>query len=78
MEEPSYDKINGKYICKSKGCSHYSEEEGCTLGKVSITCDNNDCRFNKQISSLGVYTCSCMDVHLDADGKCLGFLPLVR
>ena len=44
---------------------------GCKLRKVGLTCDNGECKFNVSPRP-GVYQCGCMDVHLDADGKCLG------
>jgi hypothetical protein len=42
------------------------------MGKASVTCDNNDCKWNKKIDDYGIYVCQSMDVHLDADGRCLG------
>ena len=58
-------KQDGRWVCQAKECIHWSLE-GCKLGKVSLTCDNDDCKWNKKGH------CGCMDVHLDADGKCLG------
>ena len=64
-------KIDGRYICKAKKCKHWLEGGGCELGKSSVTCDNIDCKWNKQIAP-GVYGCISMDIHLDANGKCYG------
>lgn len=63
-------KVNGKWVCHAEKCPHRLEDGGCGLGKVSLTCDNNACQFNKQLAP-GVYGCISMDVHLDAEGKCL-------
>ena len=63
----TWKKENGRYVCQAKHCPHWSKE-GCLIGKVSLTCDNDDCRWNKEGH------CVCMDVHLDADGKCLGYV----
>uniref|UniRef100_A0A6M3IEW4 Uncharacterized protein n=1 Tax=viral metagenome TaxID=1070528 RepID=A0A6M3IEW4_9ZZZZ len=64
-------KVNGRYLCKAKECGQWTEN-GCLLRKVGLTCDNGECEFN--VSPIpGVYQCGCMDVHLDSDGKCLGF-----
>lgn len=62
----------GRWVCDAKQCTHYLKGGGCKLGKISLTCDNNDCRWNKQLAP-GIYGCISMDVHLNADGKCLGF-----
>lgn len=51
-------------------CIHYGKGGTCKLGKVSLTCDNNDCKHNKSLAP-GVYGCQSMDIHLNADGKCL-------
>lgn len=41
--------------------------------KVSLSCDNEECKWNIKIADRSPsHACSCMDVHLDADGKCLG------
>jgi len=61
----TWKNIDGRWVCQAKHCPHWSPD-GCKLGKVSLTCDDNDCRWNKEGH------CGCMDVHLDADGKCLG------
>lgn len=63
----SWEKVNGRYVCQAKHCPHWSEK-GCLIGKVSLSCDNDDCVWNKE------GRCGCMDVHLDADGKCLGMV----
>jgi len=68
----TWEKINGRWICQAKQCTHWLEGGGCKLGKISLTCDNNDCGLNKEFAP-GIYGCQGMDVHLDADGKCLGF-----
>ncbi len=61
----TWEKQDGRWVCLAKECTHWSDT-GCLLGKVSLTCDNDDCKWNTQGH------CTCMDVHLDADGKCLG------
>lgn len=67
----TFKKCNGRYFCEAKKCKQWTLD-GCLLRKVSLTCDNMECKFN--VSPIpGVYQCGCMDVHLDADGKCLGF-----
>jgi hypothetical protein len=63
-------KENGKYVCQAKSCPHRLENGGCKMGKVSLTCDDNECEFNVSTAP-GVYGCKSMDVHLGADGKCL-------
>jgi len=60
-----YVKQDGRWICQATQCNHWTKE-GCELGKVSLTCDDDDCQWNE-----GGH-CKSMDVHLDADGKCLG------
>lgn len=65
----TWEKVDGRWVCQAKDCLHWSER-GCRLGKVSLSCDNDDCKWN-QGGELGGH-CGCMDVHLDADGKCLG------
>ncbi len=65
------EKIAGRYVCMAKSCPHRLEGGGCKLGKISLTCDNNDCQWNIAIAP-GVSGCKCMDLHLDADGECIG------
>jgi len=67
----TWKKLEGRYFCEAKECKQWTSE-GCKLRKVGLTCDNGECKFNVS-PILGVYQCGCMDVHLDADGKCLGF-----
>jgi hypothetical protein len=69
----TWKKVDGKWQCQAKECIHYGENGKCKIGKVSLTCDNNDCCWNTQIDGHGIYVCQSMDVHLDANGKCLGF-----
>jgi len=70
MSKTTWKKCNGRYLCIAKECKQWTPD-GCKLRKVGLTCDNNDCYFN--VSPVpGIYQCGCMDVHLDADGKCLG------
>ena len=69
----TWDKVDGRYTCQAKHCLNHLSGGGCKLGKVSLTCDNGECKFNRKVDDFGIYTCSNMDVHLDADGKCLGF-----
>lgn len=72
MNECTWKKIDGRWICQAKQCPHWSKD-GCQLGKVSLTCDNDDCKWNSARLKLDTKGhCGCMDVHLDADGKCLG------
>ena len=68
----TWEQESGRWVCKASGCSHYLEGGGCKLGKVSLTCDNNACRWNKKVEGYGIYVCSCMDIHLDANGQCYG------
>lgn len=63
----TWEKKDGRYVCQAVMCAHWSEH-GCKLGKVSLSCDNDECAWNRD------HRCGCMDVHLDADGKCLGFV----
>lgn len=63
----TWKKEGGRYICMAKHCPHWSEGN-CLIGKVTLSCDNEDCDWN----SKGNHRCKVMDVHLDADGKCLG------
>lgn len=67
----TWKKFEGRYFCEAKECKQW-RPMGCRLRKVSLTCDNNECKFNVSVIP-GTYQCGCMDVHLDADGKCIGF-----
>ncbi len=68
----TWEKKDGRYICQAKHCPHWSKE-GCKIGKVSLTCDNDECKWNSARLKLNTEGhCGCMNVHLDADGKCLG------
>lgn len=71
MGECTWKKIDGRWQCMAQMCEHWDDGK-CKLGKVSLTCDNNDCRWNQQIVP-GIYVCQSMDIHLDANAKCLGF-----
>lgn len=74
MAEHEAVKIDGRWICQAKRCPHRITGEGCygcKLGKVSLSCENTGCGWNVEVSP-GDHRCMCMDVHLDADGKCLG------
>lgn len=71
MSECTWKKVDGRWNCMAKQCIHWQNYK-CKLGKVSLTCDNNDCKWNSEIVP-SIYVCQGMDVHLDADGKCLGF-----
>lgn len=62
----SWRKEDGHWICQARECHHWTED-GCELGKVSLSCDNSECRWHVEPGN----RCMCMDVHLDADGKCL-------
>ena len=62
-------KVDGQYICQNDFCSHWSKK-GCLLGKISLSCDNIECKWNTEVTP-GIYRCSAMHVHLDANGKCL-------
>ena len=64
----TWEKVNGRWVCQAKECTHW-RKTGCELGKVSLSCDNSDCKWHIEKAN----RCICMDVHLDADGKCLGF-----
>ncbi len=59
----------GKWICQAEKCPHRRPNGGCGLGKVSLSCDNNDCQWNVELAP-GIYGCKAMDVHLDARGLC--------
>lgn len=63
----TWEKKDGRYVCMAKHCPHWLEGGLCSIGKVTLSCDNEDCVWNRD------HRCGCMDVHLDADGKCLGF-----
>lgn len=67
----TWEKVDGRYVCMAKECCHWRDGGGCHLGKISLTCDNMECKWNKKIQP-GTYGCICMDVHLDANGKCYG------
>lgn len=71
MGECTWKKKDGRWQCQAVKCEHWKDGGVCGLGKVSLTCDNNDCKWNVEIIP-GVYACQSMDVHLDADGNCLG------
>jgi hypothetical protein len=72
MGDCTWKKVDGRWQCQAKQCTHWLEGGKCGIGKVSLTCDNNDCKWNDTIGH-GIYVCQTMDVHLDAEGKCLGF-----
>ncbi len=63
-------KIDGKWVCHAKNCPHRRPDGGCLLGKASVSCDNNNCSWNIELAP-GIYGCRAMDVHLDADGRCM-------
>ena len=67
----TWEKVNGRWRCKAEQCAHWSPGGICKIGKVSLSCDNSDCVWNTELSP-GHYGCHSMDVHLDADGRCLG------
>jgi len=62
-------KEKGKWVCHARKCPHRKPDGGCKLGKISMTCERHDCRWNVLLRK-GVYGCRAMDVHLDADGCC--------
>lgn len=62
--------VDGRWICQAKRCPHRIEGGGCKLGKCSLSCENTRCRWNTEVSAVD-HRCVCMDVHLDADGRCL-------
>lgn len=67
-------KIDGRWVCQAKNCPHRITGKGCygcKLGKVSLSCGNTGCRWNLEVAP-GDYRCKSMDVHLNANGKCLG------
>ncbi len=70
----TWEKEEGRWVCQADKCPHSCKGGGCKLGKISLTCDNNNCAWNKMVGP-GIYACRSMDAHLDADGKCLGFKP---
>jgi len=65
-ENCTWKKVDGRYRCMATKCLHWLKEGKCELGKVTLTCDNIDCIHNTD------NRCLSMDVHLDADGSCLG------
>lgn len=65
----TWKKVGGRWQCQAKQCTHWGPGGICKIGKVSLTCDNNECAWNAVLAP-GVYGCHSMDVHLDADGKC--------
>ena len=69
-DDCTWVKKDGRYQCMAKNCPHWRENGICELGKVTLTCDNNECKWNEHAGS-GVYHCIAMEVHLDGDGKCL-------
>ncbi len=69
----TWESQSGRWTCKAEECKQWLEGGGCSLGKVSLTCDNNNCRWNKKVDGYGIYVCLCMDIHLDSDGRCYGF-----
>lgn len=62
--------VNGRFVCHAKKCPHRVEGGGCKLGKVSLSCDNTSCGWNKEGH------CKCMDVKLDDSGRCLGYVNI--
>ena len=64
------ERKNGRWVCRAEKCPHRRVGGGCALGKVSLSCDNNACAWNAELAA-GIYGCTSMDVHLDADGRCL-------
>ena len=69
MQGCTWKKEGGRYVCMAKHCPHWNEGS-CLLGKVTLSCDNQECTWNIE----GHNQCKAMDVHLDADGKCFGFM----
>lgn len=67
MMDCTWEKKDGRYVCMAKHCPHWLKGGSCAIGKVTLSCDNDECKWNTE------HKCACMDVHLDADGKCLGF-----
>lgn len=67
----TWEKIDGRYVCMAKECVHWLAGGGCKLGKISHTCDNMECKFNRSVNP-GIYCCMNMDIHLDANGTCMG------
>lgn len=68
MSACTWEKRDGRYVCMAKKCPHW-DTGNCLIGKVTLSCDNEECRWWRD------HRCACMDVHLDADGKCLGVTP---
>jgi hypothetical protein len=69
-EKKTYERVGSIWECQANGCPHHGHCGGCSLGKVSLTCDDNLCENNVEIRE-GVYGCKSMDIHLDANGNCL-------
>jgi hypothetical protein len=71
MKESIFRKEDGRYFCENTHCLKWTQG-GCLLRKVGLSCDNGECKYN--VSPIpGVYQCGCMDVHLDSNGRCLGY-----
>jgi len=68
----TWEQLGGRWICQAEKCTHHLNGGGCALGKISLTCDDNSCKWNKTLAP-GIYGCMSMDVHLNALGRCLGF-----
>lgn len=66
----TWKRTKGIWVCEAAHCKNCLANGGCRLGKVSLTCDDNECQFNKEIQP-GIYGCISMDIHLNAEGKCL-------
>ena len=47
-------KVDGRWVCYAEKCPHRIEGGGCQLNKATVTCDNNDCRWNVELAP-GVY-----------------------
>ena len=74
MASCTWHKEQGRYVCMAKHCQHWMSGGGCRLMKVSLSCDNEECIWNIKIADRSpANACKCMDVHLDAEGKCFGF-----
>jgi len=71
MGDCTWKKVDGRWLCQAEQCTHWDAGK-CKIGKVSLSCDNNDCKWNVVLVP-GIYGCLTMDIHLDADGKCIGF-----
>jgi hypothetical protein len=68
MSECTWVEIDGRFICQAKECTHWTPE-GCELGKVSLTCNKNDCRWHTGQTN----HCKCMHVTLGTDARCMNF-----